>query len=605
VTAATGGNVAYGAMAGDAARQVSSAMLNGRFDWKDFAKRTAVGATLGPVTGDIYMGKDPDHPPGFTETEYDWKSTAIAGASAFAGQLVGGGPIVQRAVSNIVSQQLNRAAGRQQGFSWEALVASAIGLPRSRDDLLSLAANYAMTGEIGIGPGFRPGSEAAVSSATPYNDGDIARSELRWSSEPPPSFPDYSGLGSGTDFGGYVPPSYGPDMQVADASGRYPGPWRDSTLNGAPIQTRETGPRMWEERAMPEEPQRVVITGHRLSSSSGAQMRMDLAQDTFRSAEIRQMNDLAAVEAQSAYLSAEFPSSLTPAWRSMAMDNLASILTRPIAPAGGSPGAYLSASDLVAESSAMEARQRSANNIAMFGAGFPFVGASMAIARAAKVNEAGVAQTGVQAAAFLDLYAPRAGGVRALASPPRGRVGLVPNPTLERDLVLRGDAARAQIVGAIGEAAQPSIQALLRLDPSAKVGFRGSLASGLKGEHKLDINGNRVAFDGKVAFKLNTKTGVYEPYRGRQGYDADFFVVSDKLAERLGNGKRFMDATRLDPSLQPVFDSFGGAMQSNPLLTGMKHGSTSFRVWSQEAMERKIQRGDAPYFFLPESESPR
>jgi YD repeat-containing protein len=220
VTYYTGGNMAYGAMAGDAARQVSAAILNGRFDWEDFGKRTTIGMTLGPVVGDYYMGRDKEHPPGFTEAEYDWKSTAIAGASAFAASYVGGGAIVQRAVSNIVSQQLNRAMGRQESFSWESLVASAIGLPRNRDDLMSLAVGFAMTGEVGIGPGYKPDSEAVGSSTTVYNDGDIARSELRWGSERPHSFPDYSGLGSGTDFGGYVPPSYGPDVQLADASGR-------------------------------------------------------------------------------------------------------------------------------------------------------------------------------------------------------------------------------------------------------------------------------------------------------------------------------------------------------------------------------------------------
>ena len=91
----------------------------------------------GAVTGDIYMGKDPEHPPGFTETEYDWKSTAIAGASAFVSQYAG--PIA----GNVVSQQLNRAAGRQQGFSWSALVRAALGIPRNKQDLLAMAASYA------------------------------------------------------------------------------------------------------------------------------------------------------------------------------------------------------------------------------------------------------------------------------------------------------------------------------------------------------------------------------------------------------------------------------------------------------------------------------
>jgi hypothetical protein len=170
--------------------------------------------------------------------------------------------------------------------------------------------------------------------------------------------------------------------------------------------------------------------------------------------------------------------------------------------------------------------------------------------------------------------------------------------TFEDALVLQGDASRARIVQQIGKAAQLSIEALLKLDPNARVGFRGSLASGLKGSHKLGENMERVPFDGNVAYKLDPKTGRYEPYAGPQGYDADFFVVSDKLAEQLGNSRRFMDAARLDRSLKPVFDSFGTTMQANPILSGMKPGSVTFRVWSEDAMARKIQAGDSPYFFL-------
>ncbi len=91
--------------------------------------------------------------------------------------------------------------------------------------------------------------------------------------------------------------------------------------------------------------------------------------------------------------------------------------------------------------------------------------------------------------------------------------------SLEDALVLQGDASRARIVQTIGEAAQPSVKALFALDPEARVGFRGSLANGLKNDTKLGPNGERVPFDGIVATK-NGKT-----YTGPQGYDADFFVV--------------------------------------------------------------------------------
>ncbi|WKB56040.1 LysM peptidoglycan-binding domain-containing protein [Eleftheria terrae] len=165
--------------------------------------------------------------------------------------------------------------------------------------------------------------------------------------------------------------------------------------------------------------------------------------------------------------------------------------------------------------------------------------------------------------------------------------------SLEDTLVLRGDASRAQIVQAIGEAAQPSVKALLALDPEARVGFRGSLANGLKNDTKLGPNGERVPFDGVVA----TKNG--QPYTGPQGYDADFFVVSDNLAAQLGNKPFFRNAARLDTSLNGIFGEFGAGLQSNPLLTGMKVEPPTFRVFTSTEIQKKLNAGDAQIYFIP------
>jgi LysM repeat protein len=152
-----------GPVAGDAARQVSAAIFNGRFDWEDFGKRTTIGMTLGPIVGDYYMGRDKEHPPGFTDTEYDWKSTAIAGAAAWAGSAAGaaaGGAsgtaasagsavatqVTQCTVSNVVAQGLNMALGRQQSFNWKSFVGAATGIPTSAADLAAMVAGYAMSG---------------------------------------------------------------------------------------------------------------------------------------------------------------------------------------------------------------------------------------------------------------------------------------------------------------------------------------------------------------------------------------------------------------------------------------------------------------------------
>jgi hypothetical protein len=119
--------------------------------------------------------------------------------------------------------------------------------------------------------------------------------------------------------------------------------------------------------------------------------------------------------------------------------------------------------------------------------------------------------------------------------------------SFEDNLVIQGDAARARIVQTIGDAAQPSLEKILGLDPNARVGFRGSLVDGLKNDTKLGVNGELVAFDGIVAIKGD------KPYRGPQGYDADFFVVSDDLAAQFAKRTYFKDITKLDGSLKSTF----------------------------------------------------
>ncbi|MDY7574614.1 hypothetical protein [Actimicrobium sp. CCI2.3] len=111
----------------------------------------------------------------------------------------------------------------------------------------------------------------------------------------------------------------------------------------------------------------------------------------------------------------------------------------------------------------------------------------------------------------------------------------------------------------------------------------------MKNHKKLGINGERVAFDGTVA----TKNGM--PYTGLQGYDADFFVVSDVLAAKFYKRTFFKDITKLDESLKGTFKEFGNAMQSNPILSGMKAEVPSFRVYSTAEIDKK---SGSQYYFL-------
>ena len=99
--------------------------------------------------------------------------------------------------------------GRQESFSWEALVASAIGLPRNRNDLMSLAVNFAMTGEVGIGPG--RGSDASHGGNGPglkLSPDAIDNWGPQYASGGSSLGPDYSLVAGGVRFGGDIASEY-------------------------------------------------------------------------------------------------------------------------------------------------------------------------------------------------------------------------------------------------------------------------------------------------------------------------------------------------------------------------------------------------------------
>ncbi|MDM5181348.1 DUF6531 domain-containing protein [Massilia sp. DJPM01] len=153
--------------------------------------------------------------------------------------------------------------------------------------------------------------------------------------------------------------------------------------------------------------------------------------------------------------------------------------------------------------------------------------------------------------------------------------------SFEEVLVLHGNANRTLIIGQIEAAVQPSIERILALDPTAKIGFRGSLVDGLKNPTKLGPDGERVAFDGIVA----TKGG--KPYDGPQGYDIDLFVISDDLAAQFPKKTFFKDISKLDESLNDTFKDLETTMKDNPVLEGMKSELPVFRVFTKEQIARK------------------
>ena len=135
-------NPAAGAAAGDVARQYSSAALNDRLDWGDFFRESLklnVLASLSPTAAGVYLWKHREHPPGFTgENTFDYRSTLISGLAGLASQGAGavgqalGAPDYVRAglqagAAATTRQGLSFVMNRTEDFSWQSVMASAIG----------------------------------------------------------------------------------------------------------------------------------------------------------------------------------------------------------------------------------------------------------------------------------------------------------------------------------------------------------------------------------------------------------------------------------------------------------------------------------------------
>jgi hypothetical protein len=167
----------------------------------------------------------------------------------------------------------------------------------------------------------------------------------------------------------------------------------------------------------------------------------------------------------------------------------------------------------------------------------------------------------------------------------------------EAAIVERGHSARLRVIDAVTQAAQPTIDAILELDPQALVGFRGSLASGLKNPTKLGAHKERLAYDDVVYFRRDVYTGMDTPYTGRQGYDLDLFAVSDGLSSLFPSGRSFRDLAAEVKSIRPLIADLDRELESSALLDAYKPGGLKVRIWSLDEIHRKIAKGDVLYFF--------
>jgi hypothetical protein len=91
------------------------------------------------------------------------------------------------------------------------------------------------------------------------------------------------------------------------------------------------------------------------------------------------------------------------------------------------------------------------------------------------------------------------------------------------------------------------------------------------------------------------------PYTGRQGYDLDLFAVSDGLSSLFGPGSRFRDLSKAVDNAQQLALDLDRKLQASPLLGQYKSGRLEVRVWTFDEINRKLGKGERPYFFNPEN----
>lgn len=130
---------------------------------------------------------------------------------------------------------------------------------------------------------------------------------------------------------------------------------------------------------------------------------------------------------------------------------------------------------------------------------------------------------------------------------------------------------REAIVDKLGEVVQKWIPEIKKLDPNARVGFRGSLARGFKGKHK----GN----------------APFDP----TNFDVDAFVISDKIPV---SGGRF----KVGPEpLHEIARDIDNELRKYPEFKGMrkgKKGKLEFRIFREKEIVEKAENGDAQFYFI-------
>ena len=191
-----------------------------------------------------------------------------------------------------------------------------------------------------------------------------------------------------------------------------------------------------------------------------------------------------------------------------------------------------------------------------------------------------VATYGLRSLVVSSKLAKRVGGIALDAGKIASQYRLVPSgmyslPIGGKIVRVGGNApdsfGRGEIVDSLSGTLQQHLGAIRKIVPDARVGFRGSLASGVK----------------------RAKDGNPERPFDPTDFDIDLFVVSDKL--RRGRG------FQVGPKpLRDLARQIDRELRALPEFDGLRGGKDKlqFRIWGSEELHRKATKGDSQIFFI-------
>ncbi len=124
-------------------------------------------------------------------------------------------------------------------------------------------------------------------------------------------------------------------------------------------------------------------------------------------------------------------------------------------------------------------------------------------------------------------------------------------------------AAKTDVAPAVNQMLSASAERIRKIDPKAVVGFRGSTARGYKGPHK--------------------ENAPFDP----EDFDVDAFVVSDRMAVKIGIDKSFRAASVNDfPELVQEQQAIESILRAQ--FKGLKSEPFTFRVYTSKEFLKKV-----------------